>query len=247
VHLAAIVGQPACDKQLSKSHETNVAATEAILKLISKNQILIYPNTNSGYGITEHDTSCDETTPMLPISAYGKQKCLAERMVLNHPKSIVFRLATVFGLSPRPRLDLLVNNFAYRSYFNNAIEVFDGHFRRNYVHVGDVSYAILAAIRNMLPYDVYNLGNDEINMDKQTLASKIARFYGAKVLYGEGSDPDKRDYYVSSDKLRQKGFVASNGLLLGLSELGKFFASLHTEQVIRKEQIKNCFNAGANL
>ena len=180
IPLAALVGAPLCDKHADLAIETNYKWFEKLLGHLSS-QTVIYPNTNSGYGTTG-DEVCTEETPSNPISLYAKTKQDAEDLLLaNHSNAICFRLATVFGWSYRPRTDLLVNNLTKIAKENGHITVFDGHFRRNYIHVQDVAGAFMFAINNQdsMYNNVYNLGNDSINMTKASLVEKICALTGA--------------------------------------------------------------------
>lgn len=212
IHLAAIVGAPACDKIPEYTKKLHVDFTRDLINNLDDDQILIYPNTNSGYGATTGEEYCDENTPMNPISLYGSTKCEAEKIVLEHKKSVVFRLATVFGLSQRMRLDLLVNNFCYKAAQNIPMDIYEGHFKRNFVHIDDVAYAFMFALDNK-PYmyqNVYNLGNDESNMSKMDLVNMIKEICpNWQVTEGDGEDLDKRNYIVSNEKLAKTGFRAT--------------------------------------
>ena len=225
IPLAAIVGAPACDKVPEYSTSINYRWYERLLEYINKDTLVIYPNTNSGYGSTG-DSLCTEETPSSPLSRYGEDKQKTEDLLLkNHEKSIVFRLATVFGYSPRPRLDLLINNLTYRAKTELHIEIFDGHFRRNYIHIKDICKAFLHAIQNKeLIGNIYNLGNDSINCTKEQLATVISDTLGTTFSNNQfKTDPDKRDYEVSSKKLYNTGYVADIDLVTGIKELDNFY------------------------
>jgi nucleoside-diphosphate-sugar epimerase len=226
IHLAAMVGAPLCDRYPEMSKNLNLEWVKQLTKRLSKDQHVIFPNTNSGYGSVP-DGVCTEETPSNPISLYGKTKQQAEEILLNeHQKTTVFRLATVFGFSPRPRLDLLINNMTYEAYVNKKIEVFDGGNRRNYVHISDVCGGINFALHN--PHktagNVFNLGNDSINTTKLGLAEQIGYLTDCKVVIDESrTDPDKRDYLVSSEKLSNIGYRAATPLSIGVYELFEYF------------------------
>tara|TARA_Y100000034_G_scaffold63291_1_gene76575 strand:+ start:4775 stop:5674 length:900 start_codon:yes stop_codon:yes gene_type:complete len=216
VPLAAIVGAPACQANRDEAWRVNVTSIRTLVSLLEDhpNVHVIYPNTNSGYG-TSGDMFCTEDTPLEPISHYGMTKGDSEKCVLRRDTSTVFRLATVFGVSPRMRWDLMVNDFVRRAYREQHICIFDGHVRRNFVAVVDVARAFLWAIHNPKESQgVFNLGNDSLNMTKLELAQNIKQHFPAcSVVEGEfGADPDQRDYIVSSDKLRAAGFVAKTAL-----------------------------------
>ena len=226
IPLAALVGAPLCDKHQDLAFETNYQWFTKLTPLLRKEQIVIYPNTNSGYGSAGEET-CTEETPSEPISLYAQAKQDAEDHLLeNHPNSIVFRLATVFGWSPRPRTDLLINNLTKVAKEEKSITVFDGHFRRNYIHVKDIVRAFEFAIYNITKMcgNVYNLGNDSINMTKLDLVKNICSIMGAQYSQDDTrTDPDKRDYLVSSQKLYDLGFNCGYGLEEGVLEMDSFY------------------------
>lgn len=203
--LAALVGAPLCDRYPDLAEAVNAKWFDRLLSVVNGNQKIVYPNTNSGYGTTSAGTICDESTPLNPISLYGKTKKYAEDVLTNNYNNYtVFRLATVFGMSPRPRFDLLVNNLVLEAEKNKSLTIFDPHFRRNYVHIKDVVKAF-----NLARYydynEIYNLGNDNINCTKLELAKKICKATDATLTIDDSkSDPDKRDYEVSSRKFREK-------------------------------------------
>jgi len=226
IPLAALVGAPLCDKHPELTVETNYNWFTKLTDIITEDQIVIYPNTNSGYGSTGKEI-CTEDTPSNPISLYAKTKQDAEDHLLeNHESTIAFRLATVFGASPRPRTDLLINNLTKVAIEEKHITVFDGHFRRNYIHVNDICRAFLFAIKNYTSMigNVYNLGNDSMNMTKLSLVEKICELTGATHSSDDSrTDPDKRDYIVSSKKLYDLGFACKYGLGAGVSQMRNFY------------------------
>jgi nucleoside-diphosphate-sugar epimerase len=223
IPLAAIVGMPACDKNPQEAIDVNTESIRRLVKMLSPEQRLIYPNTNSGYGVGP-DGMCTEETPLNPVSVYGTSKCEAEKIVLDHPNSLVFRLATVFGVSPRMRIDLLVNDLVFRAFFDKKISVFEPHARRNYVHVKDVAEAFYWAINNGGQQQVYNFGNDEANSTKLELVKLIREYLDfTYTINNDKEDPDKRDYYVSSQKLKGAGFQAEISLRMGIAELIRFY------------------------
>ena len=226
IPLAAIVGAPACDKIPEYSTSVNYTWFEQLLEHINSDTLVVYPNTNSGYGSTG-DAICTEETPSNPISLYGQNKQQTEDLLLkNHKNSIVFRLATVFGWSPRPRLDLLINNLTFRAKTEKNIEIFDAHFRRNYIHISDICKAFAFAIEssNVITGEAYNLGNDNINCTKKQLAEIISNTLGTSYSINENrTDPDKRDYEVSSQKLYNTGFTPDIDLINGVKELDNFY------------------------
>lgn len=235
IPLAALVGAPLCDKHKKEAIKTNYNSIKYIVSNLKKKQRIIYLTTNSGYGIGEKNKFCDESSPLKPISLYGKTKCQAEDVVKLFKNSICFRLATVFGVSYRMRSDLLVNNFVYKSLADNKIDIFEPHFRRNYIHIKDVISAIIFAIKkfNSLKGEVYNLGLSSANITKLQLAKKIKKIYSPvklKVIYNM-SDPDKRDYFVSNKKIEKKGFKAKHSLEDGIKELVSYFIFLKKKKI----------------
>jgi nucleoside-diphosphate-sugar epimerase len=228
IPLAAIVGAPACQADQTASHSTNLEAIKLLLKLRSPQQRIIYPTTNSGYGVGEKGKFCTEETPLRPISLYGVTKVEAERAVLDGRNSITFRLATVFGMSPRMRIDLLVNDFVYRAVNDRTVTVFEGHAQRNYIHVRDVARAFMHAIEQFerMNGQAYNVGLSDANLSKLELCAKIADHVPGFVFLEAplGEDPDKRDYNVSNAKIEATGFMPSHSLDAGIQELIKGYA-----------------------
>tara|TARA_B100000767_G_C19732359_1_gene522298 strand:+ start:665 stop:1600 length:936 start_codon:yes stop_codon:yes gene_type:complete len=230
IPLAALVGAPLCEKNKLLAKKTNVGSLKLILKYIKKSQKLIYPTTNSGYGIGQKNKYCDEQSPLNPISLYGVTKLEAEKLVMQHKNSVAFRLATVFGFSYRMRTDLLVNNFVERAVKTKRLDIFEPHFRRNYVHIRDVVNAMLFAIKNFdkLKNNIFNLGLSSANLTKINLAKKIKSHYNPvkiKIIKNR-SDPDKRDYYVSNRKIEKYGFKANITLDTGIKELIHLFSNV---------------------
>ena len=230
IPLAALVGAPLCKNDPIGTLTTNQNAIEMLCKNVSPTQKILMPVTNSGYGIGAKDQYCTEDSPLNPISLYGITKVKAEQIVLARTESITFRLATVFGMSPRMRTDLLVNDFVYRAVTDNSIVIFEGHFKRNYIHIQDVANVFLYAIEN---YDAmkgrpYNVGLDDANLSKLELASVIQKHI-PKFIYLEapiGEDPDKRDYIVSNARLLSVGFKPEWNLDRGIKELIKGYTIL---------------------
>lgn len=230
IPLAALVGAPLCDRDRVGAQTTNQDAVEMLCKMAGKDQRIIYPTTNSGYGIGEAGKFCTEETPLNPISLYGVTKCEAERLVLERENSLTFRLATVFGASPRMRLDLLVNDFVYRAVMDRAVVIFEGHFKRNYVHVRDVARVFLHAMEHFetMKGRPYNVGLDDANLSKLELCAEIQKQL-PKFVFIEapiGEDPDKRDYIVSNKRLYDTGFRPEFSLQRGITELIKAFEIL---------------------
>ncbi|MBI5454005.1 MAG: NAD(P)-dependent oxidoreductase [Deltaproteobacteria bacterium] len=225
IPLAALVGAPLCSRDKIGTVSTNRDAIATVIKLLSRDQRIIIPTTNSGYGIGRAGVACTEATPLNPISLYGRTKVEAEALALGRGNSISLRLATVFGMSPRMRIDLLVNDFTYRAVKEKFVVVFEGHFKRNYIHVRDVANAFMHSIDNFdrLRNEAYNVGLSEANLSKLELCSRIkdivGDFYFVEASVGE--DPDKRDYIVSNEKIEKTGYKAAFTLDRGIRELVK--------------------------
>ena len=225
IHLAAIVGASACDRDPGMATSVNLESVKILNRLRSQQQLVIYPNTNSGYGSTEGTSFCTEDTPLSPLSLYGTTKCEAERHLLDSPNAITLRLATVFGMAPRMRLDLLVNHFVYTALNEGYIVIFEKDFKRNYVHVRDVADCMLHCIANAskMTGRPYNVGLDSANLSKEELALTVKKFISNFYIHfaAIGQDPDKRNYVVSSERLRKAGFEAKRTLEDGIQELVK--------------------------
>ena len=225
IPLAALVGAPLCSRDKIGTITTIRDAVASIAKLSSKEQRIIIPTTNSGYGIGQKGVYCTEETPLKPISLYGKAKVEAEKIVLDRGNSISFRLATVFGMSPRMRLDLLVNDFTYRAVKDRFVVIFEGHFKRNYVHIRDVARAFIHAVDNFdtMKNEPYNVGLSDANLSKLELCAKIKEQVPDFVYLESpvGEDPDKRDYIVSNEKIEKTGFKPIFSLEMGIKELIK--------------------------
>ena len=230
VPLAALVGAPLCNLDETGAVSTNQTSIESLCRLVSPSQMILYPTTNSGYGIGEKGKFCTEETPLRPISLYGTTKVRAEEAVLARGNSLTFRLATVFGASPRMRVDLLVNDFVYRAIHDRAVLIFEGHFKRNYIHIRDVARAFLHAIANFstMKGKPYNVGLEEANLSKLELCAQIKEHL-PQFTYVEapiGEDPDKRDYVVSNQRILGTGFRTEWDLDRGIRELIKAFTIL---------------------
>lgn len=222
VPLAAIVGAPACDRDPALATAVNLEAVKFINAQRSASQRLIYMNTNSGYGISSGEVHCTEDSPLEPISLYGRTKVDAERAVLGSPNTVVLRLATVFGASPRIRIDLLVNHFVYAAVTDGFLVIFEKDFKRNFVHIRDVADCICYAIdHEAMTGRVFNLGLDSANLSKEELALKVKAHVPSFFLHfaAIGQDPDKRNYIVSNQRLREAGFEARRSLDDGIREL----------------------------
>jgi nucleoside-diphosphate-sugar epimerase len=230
IPLAAIVGAPACSADATATVSTNLEAIKLLLQLRAKQQRIVLPNTNSGYGVGAPGSFCTEESPLRPISLYGTTKVEAEAAVLAAGNAVTFRLATVFGASPRMRVDLLVNDFVYRAFYDRAVIVFEGHAQRNYVHVRDVARAFIHAIANFdaMQNEPYNVGLSDANLSKLELCAEIKRQLPAFVYLEApiGEDPDKRDYIVSNAKIERTGFKARVSLAEGIRELVKGYTMI---------------------
>lgn len=237
IPLAAMVGAPLCAQDPIGAESTNLGAVKSILKAASKSQWVLYPNTNSGYGLGQGESFCTEESPMAPISVYGRTKCDAEEAVLAHQNSATLRLATVFGVSPRMRIDLLVNDFTYRAVHDRFVVLFEAHFKRNYIHVRDVASAFIHLIANFerLKGEAYNLGLSEANLSKLELCQEIQKILPSFVFSESkiGEDPDKRNYVVSNAKIEKTGWSPQWPLERGLRELVKQY------QMIKNSRYSN--------
>jgi nucleoside-diphosphate-sugar epimerase len=223
IPLAALVGAPLCKEDPITATTLNRDAVIAIADRVSKSQIIVYPTTNSGYGIGESGKYCTEETPLKPISLYGVTKVEAEQAVLEKANGVSLRLATVFGISPRMRIDLLVNDFTWRAVTDRAVVIFEGHFKRNYIHLRDVVKGFEHAIENFerMRGQCYNLGLSSANLSKLELCDRIKQQV-PNFVYLEapiGEDPDKRDYIVSNEKLEATGWAPDWTLDAGIAEL----------------------------
>ena len=230
IPLACIVGAPACARDPIQARAVNLDAIQLILKLRSSQQLVVYPTTNSGYGTQTGELHCTEETPLEPISLYGQTKVDAEKAVLSAPNTITLRLATVFGMSPRMRLDLLVNHFVYTAVTDRYLVIFEKDFKRNYVHIRDVADCFLHCLQQgaAMTGRPFNCGLDEANLSKAELALKIKKYVPDFYLHFAevGQDPDKRNYIVSNQRLREAGFIARRSLDDGICELIKGYRML---------------------
>lgn len=230
IPLAALVGAPLCARDEIGATTLNRDAVVNLVKRAGREQLIVYPTTNSGYGIGEGNAFCTEESPLRPVSLYGRTKVEAEEAVLSHSNSLSFRLATVFGMAPRMRLDLLVNDFTWRAVNDRAVVLFEAHFRRNYIHVRDVVKAFLHGVDNAsaMRGHAYNVGLSEANLSKAQLCERIARHVPGFVWLEApvGEDPDKRDYIVSNEKLERTGWRPDVGLDTGIQELIKGYRML---------------------
>ena len=235
--LACLTGAPLCAKDPLGARSINFDAIKSIEQARSKNQVIIFPTTNSGYGLGEKGIFCTEETPLRPVSLYGKYKVEIEKYLLDSKNCITFRFATVFGTSPRMRLDLLVNDFTYRAFYDRFLVLFEAHFKRNYLHVRDAARAFIHGLKNFesMRGEAYNVGLSETNLSKLQLCEEIKKhlpnFYFSEAEIGE--DVDKRDYLVSNEKIEATGFKTENSLSFGIEELIKGF------QIIKKSEYAN--------
>jgi nucleoside-diphosphate-sugar epimerase len=226
IPLACLVGAPLCDRDPITAQTTNLGAIELILKFRGKGQKIIFPNTNSGYGLGQGDTTfCTEESPLNPVSLYGRLKVEAEKKILAAGDAIVFRLATVCGISPRMRLDLLVNDFVYRAVNDRFVVLFEAHFKRNYIHVRDVAGAFMHAMDNFekMKNNAYNVGLSDANLSKAELCAEIQKQLPDFVFLESaiGKDPDKRNYIVSNEKIEKTGFKPKVSIEDAIRELIK--------------------------
>jgi nucleoside-diphosphate-sugar epimerase len=235
--LACLTGAPLCAQDPEHARSVNLDAVRLVLQLRSPAQRVIFPTTNSGYGVGQDGLHCTEETPLRPISEYGRLKVEAEQAVLEAGNGITLRLATAFGVSPRMRLDLLVNDFVYRAVTDGFLVLFEGHFKRNYIHVRDIARAFLHALTNFeaMQGQPYNVGLSDANLSKRELCEVIKRqvpgFYFAEAEVGK--DPDQRNYIVSNDKIEAIGFRPAVSLSQGIAELVKGY------RVIRRKGFAN--------
>lgn len=225
IPLAAIVGAPACDKDPVTAQSINKDSILWLLKQVSRSQQVIMPTTNSAYGSGDKNNFCDENSPLNPLSLYARDKVVVEKSLLEHENSTSFRLATVFGISPRMRLDLLVNNFTLRAITDGFVIVFEGHFKRNYIHILDVVQAFNLAIekKDQFQSQIFNVGLSEANISKIELCQEIKKIVPDFVFLEAplGKDPDQRNYIVSNKKIEALGFSPAVSLQEGLNELVK--------------------------
>ena len=225
IPLAAVVGAPACDNDPIAAQSINKNSILWLLKHLSSQQRILMPTTNSAYGSGDKNNYCDENSPLNPLSLYARDKVTVENALLEFPNATSFRLATVFGISPRMRLDLLVNNFVYRAISDGFVILFEGHFKRNYIHVQDVIQAFNLALNDEKNFkgEIFNVGLSEANISKVDLCREIQSIIPS-FTYLEaalGKDPDQRNYVVSNQKIENLGFKPTVSLRNGLEELVK--------------------------
>ncbi len=230
IPLAAMVGAPACDRNPWDTQTVNIGAIRMLNEIRSPKQLVIFPTSNSGYGTKSGDVFCTEETPLEPVSQYGQTKVQAERELLDSPNTITLRLATVFGISPRMRIDLLVNHFTYTALNDGYIVIFEKDFKRNYIHIRDVADCFVHCVKNAdrMIGRPFNVGIDSANLSKEELALKIKGYVPNFYIHfgGVGFDPDRRNYIVSNQRLREAGFEAKRSLDEGIQELLKGYAMM---------------------
>jgi len=230
IPLAALVGAPLCSLDPVGATTTNHDAITMMLRLMSQDQLILMPTTNSAYGTGDENNFCTEESELRPISQYAIEKVEIEKQLMDHPNSISFRLATVFGMSPRMRIDLLVNDFTYRAVYDRFVVLFESHFKRNYIHVRDVSSVFRHALKNVdsMRGEVYNVGLSDANVSKRELCEHIQKqlpdfvFMEAPV----GKDPDQRNYIVSNAKIEATGYKQEFSLDRGIGELIKGYTMI---------------------
>ena len=230
IPLAALVGAPMCSQDPIGATTVNHDAIILMLKLLSKQQMVLMPTTNSAYGTGDQNNFCTEDSPLNPISLYAKEKVGIEKELMQRENAISFRLATVFGMSPRMRIDLLVNDFTYRAVYDRFVVLFESSFKRNYVHVRDVSRVFQRVIANFdkMKGQIYNVGLSDANVSKRELCEHIQKqvpdfvFLDAPV----GKDPDQRNYIVSNAKIEATGFKPMYSLDAGISDLIKGYTMI---------------------
>jgi nucleoside-diphosphate-sugar epimerase len=237
IPLAALVGAPACYKDAVGAKTVNRDAIALISRLRSKAQRVLFPTTNSGYGIGQEGVACTEETPLRPISIYGTTKVEAEKILLDSGEAVTFRLATVFGASPRMRLDLLVNDFVYRAINDRAVVLFEAHFKRNYIHIRDVARVFSHGLEKYeaMKGRPYNVGLSDANLSKLELCERI-RNYVPEFVFPEsqiGEDPDKRNYIVANTRIERSGWKPAYSLDHGIVELIKAY------RIVKQRQFGN--------
>ena len=237
IPLACLVGAPLCAQKPLEARSINLDAIKMLADATGPHQMIISPTTNSGYGIGQEGVYCTEETPLRPVSLYGTLKVELEEHLLATGHAISLRLATVCGISPRMRLDLLVNDFTYRAVNDRFIVLFEAHFKRNYIHVRDVTRAFIHAMDHfdLMKNQAYNVGLSEANLSKMELCLEIKKQVPEfTIMESEiGKDPDQRNYIVSNAKIEATGYQPQVGLQACIAELIKGY------QIIRRNQFAN--------
>lgn len=226
IHLAAIVGFPACRENPDLARTTNVEGSRNLVSVMNKNQRVIYASTGSNYGALV-DEICTEDSPLNPLSIYGKTKTEAEKILMDNGNCTAFRFATAFGVSPRLRLDLLINEFVYQAVKQKYLVIYESHFMRTFIHVKDMARAFVFAVDNLTKTNgqVYNVGDDSLNFSKKQICDIIAEKTGALIHYADvGEDADKRNYIVSYKKINDVGFKTTISVETGIDEMIKAVA-----------------------
>ena len=230
IPLAAYVGAPLCASDPVGARTVNKEAIAMMLELLSPDQLILMPTTNSAYGSGDKNNFCTEDSTLNPISQYAIDKVAVERMLMRHQNAISFRLATVFGMSPRMRIDLLVNDFVYRAVHDKFVVLFESHFKRNYVHIRDVVRVFIHALDNSsrMKGNIYNVGLSDANVSKRELCERIAKYVSDFTFLEApiGKDPDQRNYIVSNAKIEATGFATTLSLDDGIKELIKGYTML---------------------
>jgi nucleoside-diphosphate-sugar epimerase len=233
IPLAAYVGAPLCNKDPWAASSINKESILSLFKIVSNKQLIIMPTTNSAYGSGNKDNYCDENSELKPLSLYAKEKVEIEKILMDRENSISFRLATVFGMSPRMRLDLLVNDFTFKALNDKSIVLFESHFKRNFIHVRDVADVFNLAIENPKNFvgNIFNVGLSDANLSKYELCELIKEFLPELEIYksATGKDPDQRNYLVSNEKIEKKGFKPKVSIKDGINELIKGLKIFNTK------------------
>lgn len=230
IPLAALVGAPICSRDPVGATTVNHDAIMMMINMLSKDQLVLMPTTNSAYGTGDENNFCDEESPLRPLSQYAIEKVEIEKRLLEHGNVISYRLATVFGMSPRMRIDLLVNDFTYRAFNDRFVVLFESHFKRNYIHVKDVTRVFLHGLEKAdeMRGEIYNVGRSDANLSKRELCETIKKHL-PEFLFLEapiGEDPDKRNYIVSNDKIESTGYVPAHSLDDGIQDLIKGYTMI---------------------
>jgi nucleoside-diphosphate-sugar epimerase len=233
IHLAAMVGYPACERNPEMAKQVNVQGTRNIVNVTSGDQIVIFASTGSNYGSSIE--ICNEETPLRPSSVYGLTKTEAERIILDGPLPIVFRFATGFGISFRQRFDLLINDFVYQAITEGTISVYEKHYKRSFIHVHDMGLAFVFALKNidLMIGKIYNVGAEEMNFTKQQICQLIEQRTSCRIKYIDvGEDKDKRNYYVSYKKISDLGYSTTISVEQGISELSRAMAAISSSKLL---------------